>query len=167
MVSYDQIRKMGEIQKSLKKHGLVTDSEEALKEAESIIVNSDENNIYVSKDKMTKMQVEPKKEENVEDMKKMESKINERFNDVDSQLDIIREKMNEIIAKMNELESKVNAQPKHEVQATLSRKEEAEEPRQKSAPAAAKKEVPKQRPGQEAEYSMADVAVDKIFYVGK
>jgi len=159
MDSYEKIRKMGEISKELKKHGLAEDSEEAMKKAEEIMVDGD-SNVYVSQEKMKEniKKAEACCDNANDEIKRLQSAVNDRVSGMESQVNLIRDKLNEIIAKINELEQKIDAQPKQEVQATLVKEEQkAQENRDNS----------KVNPEVKKEYNPDDVAVDKMFYVGK
>jgi phage-related protein len=162
MESYEKIRKMGEISEQLKKHGLAEDSTEALKKAEEMLAKEG-TEFYVKQDKIKEF--ENKSHENQDDtqkiIKKISSQFNDKISDLDSQVGLIRDKMNEIIAKLNELESKITSQQKHEVQATLTSKNNNEQEKKQE------KSEYKVNPEVKKEYTPDDVAVDKMFYVGK
>ncbi|MCB9358946.1 hypothetical protein H6503_03380 [Candidatus Woesearchaeota archaeon] len=173
MDSYEKIRKMGEISEQLKRHGLVADSEEALKQAEEVMKGQG-NEFYVSKDEANQAQkdryakLEKEKESSYDD-NRIISILNDKLASFDSQLGLMRDKMNEIIAKINELESKFNNQAKQEIQATLVQKnEKVQEKVVSSAPQQPEPENTSQVvPEVKKNYSPEDVSVDKMFYVGK
>jgi len=162
MESYEKIRKMGEISKQLKQHGLVEDNTEALKKAEDLMMDKS-SEFYVTQEKMKK-NVEKAEaccnDANVE-IKKLSLQVNDKVAALDSQVALIRDKMNEIIAKLNELESKIDSQPRQEVQATLAVQKEEPKPEPKK-----QESKHKVNPEVKKEYSSDDVAVDKMFYVG-
>lgn len=179
MESYEKIRKMGEISKQLRAHGLATDNIDAQKEAEKIMGKN--NEFYVSQDEINKVQYRKIEENKKEETEKSNinptiiDNLTNKVSSIESMMNIMRDKMNEIISKMNELEGKINVQPRQEVQATLSSAaKSSESPRinqsqyqqttqnsnNNSGNNRASNEVKK-------EYSPEDVAVDKIFYAGK
>ncbi|MFT4302990.1 MAG: hypothetical protein ACMXYG_00345 [Candidatus Woesearchaeota archaeon] len=175
MDSYEKIRKMGEISEQLKKHGLVKDSDDALKQAEDMMKDQG-NEFYVPREKIEEMKNKKMEPSNSNDMT---SKIvNDRLSSMESQISLVRDKVNEIIAKLNEFESKLSNHEKQEIQATLLKKNDdlkdevkkqqtqdnqihsGVQPEQKSSTSQVTPEVKK-------EYSPSDVSVDKMFYVGK
>jgi len=163
MESYEKIRKMGEISKQLKQHGLVEDSAEALKKAEDLMMDKS-SEFYVSQEKLKE---NVKKAESCcndanQEVKKLTVMVNDKVAALDSQITIVRDKMNEIIGKLNELESKIDSQNRQEVQATLTIPKEEPKPE-------VKEDNPKHKinPEVKKEYSSDDVSVDKMFYVGK
>ena len=169
MDPYEKIRKMGKISEELKKHGLVNDSNEALKEAEQIMGSKDKD-FYVSQDELK--EIEEKKEEHAEDQEKINqgqdriiSQLNNKVESLGSEMSLIRNKMNEIIAKINEIESKINSHPKHEVQATLDVKPSKEDI-PKEEPKENKKNKHTVQPQVKKEYNSDDVSIEKMFYAG-
>lgn len=170
MESYEKIKKMAEISKELKKHGLAKNSDEALQQAEDMILQKKgekvkNGEVYVPHDKY---EIKENKEEPDPELKlrKLTAEFNEKVNAMSSELALVRNKINEMVGKINDLEAKMANQQKQEVQATLvgSQEEEKEEPK--------KEEPSREAPGKitpevKKEYTQDDVAVDKVFYVGK
>jgi predicted nucleic acid-binding Zn-ribbon protein len=163
MDSYEKIRKMGEISKELKKHGLAKDSSEALKKAESIMSPRDRE-FYVSQERLSSLEEKKETETdaartNDNQIRKLASEFNDRLTSVDSDISLIRNKMNEIIAKINEIESKISSQARHEFQATLSTENKRQENKDESKDRGIKPEIKK-------EYNSSDVSIEKMFYSG-
>jgi hypothetical protein len=187
MDSYETIRKMGEISKQLKKHGLAEDSLQAQKEAEKIMTPQN-SQIYVSKDKVDMMQKEASENSSDENSEKSNvcgtvvnqikdqlGRFENRVSNVEANTAILRDKMNEIIAKLNELESKLIACNKQEVQATLVTKKHSSnnlnsnqsKSEEKSISSNTEKNNNSVVPEVKKEYNSNDVSVDKMFYFGK
>ena len=162
MDSYEKIRKMGEISKQLKQHGLVEDSAEALKKAEELMMSKD-SEFYVSQEKLKKnvKNAEACCNDANHEVRKLTVMVNDKVAALDSQITIVRDKMNEIIGKLNELESKIDSQNKQEIQATLVTSNSAVKEKQEA------ESKTKINPEVKKEYSSDDVSVDKMFYVGK
>lgn len=173
MESYEKIRKMGEISKQLKQHGLAEDNLNAQKEAEKIM--GKDNEFYVSQDEINKIKEQDQKEKEKQEEEKSKcnpvliDNLNTKISSMESMMNSMRDKMNEMISKINELEGKVNVQPRQEVQATLNASTENKE--QNTNNTSATPSTPKEEKDQlnkevKGEYSPDDVSVDKIFYAG-
>lgn len=175
MESYEKIRKMGEISKQLKQHGLVSDTFDAQKEAEKIMGRN--NEFYVSQEDMKKIQEknEIEKKAHKESSNSEEEKtivnsnivqnLTNKVNMMESMMNLMRDKMNEIITKINELETKTNYQPKQEVQSKLNYSESSKETKIAEEPA--KEDKAQLNKDVKGEYTTEDVSVDKMFYFGK
>jgi len=166
MESYEKIRKMGEISKQLKAHGLAEDSMDAQKEAEKIM--GKDNEFYVSQEEINKIKQKEQIQKEKEEKEKLcisptiIDNLNNKIASMDAMMNTMREKMNEMISKMNEMESKINTQPRQEVQATLSGNT-VETNKNFETKKETKTQLNKEVKG---EYSPEDVSVDKIFYAG-
>jgi len=158
MDSYEKMRKMGEISKELKKHGLASNSSDAIKQAEDMMMSDKDKEVYVTQDETPTQENQEAAPEN--EVRNFTVKFNDKIGNLSSEIALIRNKMNEIIGKINELETKMSAQPKQEVQATLPTSEKQKEPEKEEPPGNVKPEVKK-------EYESDDVSVEKVFYVGK
>ena len=158
MDSYEKMRKMAEISKELKKHGLASDSSDAIKQAENMMMSEKDKQFYVSQEESSTQEVPEQRPDN--EIRNLSVRFNDKINSLSSEISLIRNKMNEMIGKINELESKLSSQPRQEVQSTLPTQE-------KASPQESKQDKKEIKPEVKKEYKPEDVSVEKVFYVGR
>ena len=104
MTSIDKLRKINEMTKILKQHGIVDSSDDALKQSSEIYEHDS---------------VEPEIKTNDSDLREMENKhrrLSERIAGIESNVSIVIEKMNEMIKVIKRLDGPTQNQPSNSQQ---------------------------------------------------
>ncbi len=106
-----RVSKVNELARSLLDHGLASDMDEALVQAEKLVrgespktINAVENVHQGEPKPFPKAEEEPPKEPNPIPRHELD-KINHRLDEYDKKIDLLMSKMNEIIAEINKIES--------------------------------------------------------------
>jgi len=159
----EKTKRINELARELKDHGIAADYEEAYRQAEKMIESGiDSPNFQSSDISIREVKKEPPRYDKNVVLDALEIKnINNRLDALEQQLNVIFLKINEIIAEINKAEKK-----KAESPIEIRRIEEEKKAEKQKEIQASLKTQPSEAHPRTGDYKPEDVSIEKMFYYG-
>ena len=159
MEDIERLKKISEMSRELRKHGIAVDSEDALKQSEEIY-QAERPNLEVDKDLSVKHGVQTETGDRMassEEFGRFVNSVNERMNKVEENVSSVIGKINEMIKEINRFEARLDSNGVAQTPKEQQTKIEAPQP---------EKTGETQAQSRAGDYKPGDVEIDKIFYFG-